>query len=120
MTPACHCSMGPNGLTSGVRAVAACEMQRNAAPDLVHIASAVRRNAEDQQGPRSGGGRSAGLERRAARRDNSERDAIDVLDEVGNEWQRQLRRLGGERRAQQRDGRADIAIIVASLGWAIG
>src|ERR1700693_6199850 len=52
---------------------------------------------------RSGRGRRAGLERGAARRNENSRDAVELLDRVRGGRQRQCRRRGGERVAEQRD-----------------
>jgi len=65
---------------------------------------------------RSGRGRRAGLERRAARRDENRCHAIELLDCIRRGRLRQSRRRGDERIAEQRDGGADSAVIVAMLG----
>ena len=70
---------------------------------------------------RSGGGRRAGLEGRARRRDNKNRDTIRMRDGVGGDnGRQQLRRRGGGRMAEKRDGRADRTVIVAVLGRLMG
>ncbi len=52
------------------------------------------------------------MERRSSRRDERNRDAIEMLDQSSSEKRRQLRRLGSERVPRKINRGADRAIIV--------
>ena len=53
------------------------------------------------------------MERTAPRGNVGNREAVGVFDDVGNNGQHPLRRRRSDRTAQERDGGADIAVIVA-------
>jgi hypothetical protein len=87
---------------SGTRKRCRVELAAIAGADRSKKAQAMPKPSTNR---RSGCGRCAGLERSAARRDKNSRYAIELLDRVRGGRQRQRRRGGGERIAEQRDVR---------------
>src|ERR1700733_13496634 len=97
---------------SGIGAVAARHMENQMPRSSLRTSPARKQTGAAMPklstNRRSGDGWGARLERRTSRRNHGDDDdVVRMLDGVNNDRQRQLRRRGDERIAQQRDGGAD-------------